>query len=84
MLFHITQTHDPDHCPIGSGGPDILHAKPGEVPGLKVMGSYGAFAEHTMFYMVEVDTYDAVVKFLLPGFKRCQTRITPVGTSFVE
>lgn len=61
MLFHITQTHNPENCPIDEGGPKILHRKPEEVPGLRLVAAYGAFAEHTMFYIVEADAYDKVV-----------------------
>lgn len=78
MLFLITQTHVPEACPIDSGGREALHEKPENVPGLRVAAAYGAFTEHTMYYVVEANDYAAVEKFLTPGFKRCIAKITPV------
>ena len=77
MLFHITQTHTPDTCPIDAGGPSILCDK--DVEGIKIKGMYWAYSEHTAYYIVEADSFGAVNKFLLPGFKRCTCKVTPVG-----
>jgi hypothetical protein len=79
MLFLITQTHTPETCPIDAGGREALHEKPEEVPGLKIVAAYGAYTQHTLYYLVEADDYDAVDKFLTPGFKRCEAIITPVS-----
>ena len=84
MLFLITQTHTPETCPIDAGGREVLHEKPGNVPGLKIVAAYGAYTEHTLYYIVAADDYDAVEKFLTPGFKRCQATITPVSQFFGE
>ena len=48
------------------------------VPGLRVMAAYGAYPEHTLYFVVEADDYAAVSRFLMPGFKRCNATITPV------
>ena len=82
MLFVITQTHTPEICPIDAGGGEALHEKPENVPGLKIVAAYGAYTEHTLYYIVEADDYDAIEKFLTPGFKRCKATITPVSQFF--
>lgn len=82
MLFLITQTHTPETCPISAGGREVLHDKPENVPGLKVIAAYGAYTEHILYYVVEADDYDTVEKFLIPGFKRCTATITPVSQFF--
>lgn len=79
MLFLITQTHSPEACPIDAGGREVLHEKPDNVEGLKVVAGYGAYTEHVLYYLVEADDYEAVEKFLMPGFKRCRATITPVS-----
>lgn len=79
MIFLITQTHSPETCPIDAGGREALHEKREKVPGLKVLGAYGAYTEHTLYYIVEASDYDTVEKFLTPGFKRCSAVITPVS-----
>jgi len=82
MLFLIIQTHTPETCPIDTGGREVLHEKPENVPGLKIVAAYGAYTEHTLYYVVEADDYDTVEKFLLPGFKLCKATITPVSRFF--
>lgn len=84
MLFLITQTHTPETCPIDAGGREVLHEKPENVPGLKILAAYGAYTEHILYYIVESDDYDAVEKFLTPGFQRCTARISPVSQFFGE
>lgn len=77
MLFHITQVHTPETCPLGEGGSNSLFDP--TVPGIKLLGRYGANAEHKIFYIVEADEWQAIHQFLLPGFKRCTATITPVS-----
>ncbi len=79
MLFLITQTHSPENCPIDAGGREVLHEKPEQVLGLKIVAGYGAYTEHVLYYVVEADDYAAIEKFLTPGFKRCDATITPVS-----
>ena len=76
MLFHITQTHTPETCPKDEGGSKVLHDS--TVEGIKLRGMYGAFSEHVIYFVVEADSLDAVHQFLMPGFKRCTSKITPV------
>jgi hypothetical protein len=77
MLFHITQVHTPETCPRDEGGSNTLYNP--NVPGLKLIGRYGANAQHVLFYIVEADDVNAIQKFLWPGFKRCTATITPVS-----
>ncbi len=77
MLFLITQTHIPETCPIDAGGSEVLYDANAE--GVKLLARYGAFPEHVIYYLVEADSPVAVQQFLVPGFKRCTSRITPVS-----
>ena len=77
MLFHITQVHPPELCPKEEGGSNSLFDP--NVPGVKVIGRYGANAQHTLFFIVEADDVNALHLFLWPGFKRCTSTITPVS-----
>ena len=76
MLFHITQTHTPETCPKEDGGSKIHNPK---VEGLTLQAVYGAFSEHVIYYIVEADNLAAIQQFLVPGFKRCTCRISPVS-----
>ena len=76
MLFHITQNHTPENCPMGEGGSKILYDP--KIEGVKVRARYGAFSEHVIYYIVEAESLDAIRRFLVPGFKRCTSKITPV------
>lgn len=77
MLFHITQVHAPEHCPRDAGGSNSLFDE--SVPGVTLVGRYGANAQHTLFLVVEADDVNAIHKFLWPGFTRCTATITPVS-----
>jgi hypothetical protein len=77
MLFHITQVHSPITCPLDEGGSNSLFDP--TVPGIKLIGRYGANSQHTLFFIVEADDVDAIHRFLLPGFKRCTSTVTPVS-----
>ena len=54
MLFHITQVHTPETCPRDEGGSNTLYNP--NVPGVKLIGRYGANAQHVLFYIVEAKT----------------------------
>ena len=69
MLFHITQVHTPETCPRDEGRSNSLYNS--NVPGLELIGRYGANAQHTLFFIVEADDVNAIQKFLWPGFMRC-------------
>ena len=76
MVFHITQVHTPETCPKNEGGSKALYTP--DVEGLTIRAIYGAFAEHTIFYVVEAESIRAVHEMLLPGFERCTCDIRPV------
>ena len=78
MLFHITQTHTAESCPKDEGGSKTLYDP--KADGVKLVAMYGAFPEHVIYYLVESDRIEAVEAFLLPGFKRCTSKITPVSS----
>jgi hypothetical protein len=63
--------------PKGWGGSNSLFNP--NVPGLKLIGRYGANAQHTLFFIVEADNVDAIHKFLWPGFLTCTSTVTPVS-----
>ncbi len=77
MLFHITQTHTPENCPIDAGGSKTLCDANAE--GVKLRAMYGAFSQHVIYHIVEADSLEAVHKFLDPGWKRCTAIVTPVS-----
>jgi hypothetical protein len=76
VLFHITQVHTPETCPRDEGGSNTLYDP--NVPGVKLIGRYGANAQHVLFYIVEADDAMAIQRFLWPGFKRSTATVTPV------
>ena len=77
MLFHVTQTHTPETCPKDEGGSETLFDAGAE--GVTLRAMYGAFSEHVIYYVLEADGQAAIQKFLLPGFKRCTCKVTPVS-----
>ena len=77
MLFHVTQTYSPESCPKDEIGSKILYDA--SAPGVKLLALYGAFAKHTIYYVVEAHEIAVLQQLLIPGFKRCKCRITPVS-----
>ncbi len=82
MLFHITQAHAPELCPKDEGGSTTLYDPKAE--GVELLAVYGAFAEHVLYYVVEADDVGPVERFLLPGFKRCTSKISPVSQAPID
>ena len=74
MLFHITQAHTPEDCPKNLGGSKTLYNP--DVAGVKLLAMYGAFSAHTIYYIVEANSLEAIHQFLDPGWTRCTTTIT--------
>lgn len=79
MLFMITQVHTPETCPKDEGGADTLIDR--NVQGVVVHGRWGAWSQHTIWYLVEADSLDAIQRFLDPGMKRCTCTVAPVAAS---
>lgn len=76
MLFHIKQTHQPADCPYGKGGSRSLFDE--NVSGVKLLGYWLAFPQHTTFLIVETDDAANLQALLRPGADRCVAEITPV------
>lgn len=76
MLFMITQVHTPESCPTDAGGADSLIKKDAE--GVTAKGRWGAWTHHTIWYLVEADSPEAIQSFLEPGMKRCTCTVEPV------
>jgi hypothetical protein len=79
MLFMITQTHTPETCPKDEGDQDALIDK--NARGVTVKGRWGAWSNHTIWYLLEADSLEAITHFVGPGMKRCTCSVTPVDES---
>jgi len=77
MLFHIKQSHAPADCPYNKGGSRSLFDE--TAPGIKLLGYYLAFPQHTTFLIVETDDIANIHRFLRPGVGVCVAEITPVS-----
>ena len=83
MLFMITQVHTPENCPKDEkGSADVLIDK--NAQGVTLKGRWGAWAHHTVWYLVEADNLEAIQRFLDPGMKRCTCTIEPVAESPIK
>ncbi len=85
MLFVVTHTHTPELCPTDNPENvkktvDLLaqenHVRKSKV---KVLGSYIAPPEHTLYFILEADSYEAITEFLRPVMKIGTPRIVPVS-----
>jgi hypothetical protein len=77
VLFHIKQTHLPEHCPYGRGGSRSLFDY--EFPDVDVRGYWVAFPQHTVYLVVETDDITKLHAFLKPGAATTTCEITPVS-----
>ena len=82
MLFMITQVHTPEACPKDEGGSDVLIDK--NAQGVTLKGRWGAWAHHTIWYLVEADNLEAIQRFLDPGMKRSTCTVEPVGEASIQ
>lgn len=76
MLFHIKQSHAPADCPYGKGGSRSLFDD--SAPGIRLVGYWLAFPQHTTYLVVETDDAANLHDFLRPGAGVCVAEITPV------
>ncbi len=84
MNFIVTHSHTPEQCP--SGNPEVMKVLREVSPttefaekcGVKVLSSWVAVPEHTMYFILEADSYDAVVKYFQPIMRIGTARVTPV------
>jgi hypothetical protein len=77
MLFHIEQVHAPADCPYGRGGSQALYDA--DAADVNVVGIYGSFMNHVIYYVVEAADIEKINTFLLPGIKTCTAKVTPVS-----
>jgi hypothetical protein len=77
MLFHVKQTHEPKDCPYGKGGSPSLVDR--SALGVTLHGSWLAFPQHTVYYVVETDDIASLQGFLKPGTGVTTAEITPVS-----
>jgi Domain of unknown function (DUF3303) len=77
MLFHIKQSHEPQHCPYGRGGSKSLFDEGYE--DVKILGDWLAFPQHTTFLVVDTDDVRHLHQFLNPGAGVTTSEITPVS-----
>ncbi len=84
MNFIVTQAHTPAQCP--SRNPEMMKVLREVCPttefaekcGVKILSSWIAVPEHTMYFILEADSYDSVVKYFQPIMKMGTARVTPV------
>ncbi len=82
MLSMITQVHTPDTYPKDEDGADVLIDK--NAQGVTVKGRWGAWSHHTIWYLVEADSLDAIQRFVDPGMKQCTCTKEPVGEAPIQ
>ena len=82
MIFHITHHHDEKTCPAHD--PDKVAAAFGQVlpsvaeQGVTVHGAWVDPPGHDFFFVVESDSYEAIVEGLFPAVPMGTARIQPV------
>jgi hypothetical protein len=82
MLFMITQVHTPESCPKDEGSANsLINAK---AKGIAVKGRWGAWPHHTIWYLVDAESLEAVQSLLEPGMKRCTCTVEAVEASPVS
>jgi hypothetical protein len=82
MLFMITQVHAPETCPKDEGGADALIDT--NTQGVTLKGRWGAWTHHTIWYLVESDSSEAIQRFLDPGMMRCTCTVEPVEEAPIQ
>ena len=84
MNFVVTHTHTPEQCP--SGNTEMMKVLREVCPstefaercGVKVLSSWIAGPEHIIYFILEADSYGAVVKYIAPIVRIGTARVTPV------
>tara|TARA_Y100001970_G_scaffold14648_1_gene16436 strand:- start:14687 stop:14977 length:291 start_codon:yes stop_codon:yes gene_type:complete len=82
MIFHITHHHDEKTCPAHD--PETVAATFAQIlPALQEEGVtvHGAWVDppgHDFFFVVETDSYDALVNGLMPAVPHGTAAIQPV------
>ncbi len=84
MNFIVTHAHTPEQCP--SGNPEMMRVLKEVCPttefaekcGVKVLSSWIAVPEHTMYFVLDADSYDSVVRYFEPIMRIGTAVVTPV------
>lgn len=72
MQFIVTLTHSPDDCWARPENEDVADEwiegmdANAEEAGIQLRGAYATPNEHTFYFVVEADTFEAVTEFLGP------------------
>ena len=73
MLFHITHTHTPEACPYGdpekSKGTFGKMMSSVEQLGVKLVGAWVDAPAHTVYFVVETDSFEKIEELLAPALK---------------
>ena len=82
MLFIAIHEHRPESCPVVEPSPIAQLADEQHIreSGVKVLSSYAAPAEHTLFFVLEADDYSQLVRYFRPLMTIGVPRIVPVQT----
>jgi len=86
MLFIVLHKHAADRCPSSPGSPDpdavgkVSDEARAKKAGIKILGCYGAYTEHSLFFVVETDSYEALYEFFEPLMKIGTTELTPASS----
>jgi hypothetical protein len=82
MLFIAIHTHTPESCPLVDVQPILQLADEEHIKrtGVRVLGSYSAPPEHTLFFVLEADDYSQIVRYFQPMMMIGTPRIIPVQT----
>ena len=81
MLFHITHTHTPEACPYGdsekSKGTFGKMMSGVEQLGVKLVGAWVDAPAHTVYLVVETDSFEKIEALLAPALKigHAETRV---------
>ncbi len=82
MLFVATHEHSPEVCPVDNPAPihQLANEKHIKESGVKVLGSYIAPPEHTLYFVLEANDYAQIVRYFRPMMKLGSPSIVPVQT----
>ena len=82
MLFIAIHEHRPESCPVVDLSPilQLVDEEHIREAGVRVLGSYTAPPEHTLFFVLEADDYSQLVRFFRPMMTIGVPRIVPVQT----
>ncbi len=82
MLFVAVHEHTPESCPADDPAPihQLADEKHIKESGVKVLGSYIAPPEHTLYFILEANDYAQVVRYLRPMMRIGAPDIVPVQT----